>query len=98
MVQTVSILLHDENRKRLEAIAADRSRPLKHIQRAKIVLHSAEPLPVLEVARRAGVSRPAVWRWQQLRRRGRSMACSAKRPESRAARRWRKRSSPEFWN
>jgi transposase len=22
-------------------------------------------LPVLEVARRAGVSRPAVWRWQQ---------------------------------
>jgi hypothetical protein len=26
---------------------------------------SAERLPVLEVARRAGVSRPAVWRWQR---------------------------------
>jgi transposase len=52
-------------RQRLEAIAAGRSRPLKHIQRANIVLHSGDRLPVLEVARRAGVSRPAVWRWQQ---------------------------------
>ena len=65
MAQTVSIILFDEDRKALEVIAADRSRPLKHIQRAKIVLHSAGRLPVLEVARRAGVSRPAVWRWQQ---------------------------------
>ena len=45
------------------AIVADRNRPHKHIQRARIILHSAERLPVLEVARRAGVSRPAVWRW-----------------------------------
>jgi hypothetical protein len=65
MVQTVCIILGGEDRERLEAIASDRSRPLKHIQRAKIVLFSAVRLPVLEVARRAGVSRPAVWRWQQ---------------------------------
>ena len=65
MAQTVSIILNGEDRKRLEAIAVDRSRPLKHIQRAKIVLHSADRLPVLEIACRAGVSRPAVWRWQQ---------------------------------
>jgi hypothetical protein len=64
MAQTVSIILFDEDRKLLETIAADRSRPLKHIQRAKIVLHSAGRLPVLEVARRAGISRPAVWWWQ----------------------------------
>ncbi len=64
MAQTVSIILSGEDRNRLEAIACDRSRPLKHIQRAKIVLHSAERLPVLEVARRTSVSRPAVWRWQ----------------------------------
>jgi len=62
MAQTVSIILPDEDRNRLEAIAADRSRPLKHIQRANTVLHSGDRLPVLEVARRAGVSRPAVWR------------------------------------
>ncbi len=30
MAQTVSIVLNSEERKRLEAIAADRSRPLKH--------------------------------------------------------------------
>jgi transposase len=65
MAQTVSIVLDSEDRKWLEAIAVDRSCPLKHIQRAKIVLFSADRLPVLEVARRAGVSRPAVWRWQQ---------------------------------
>jgi transposase len=64
MAQTVSILFGDEDRKRLDVIASDRSRPLEHIQRAKIILHSAERLSVLEVARRAGVSRPAVWRWQ----------------------------------
>jgi hypothetical protein len=52
MAQTVSVI-------------GDRSRPLKHVQRARIVLYSADRLPVLEVARRAEVSRPAVWRWQR---------------------------------
>ncbi len=64
MAQTVNVIVCPEDRERLRAIIADRRRPLKHIQRANIVLLSAERLPVLEVARRAGVSRPAVWRWQ----------------------------------
>jgi hypothetical protein len=45
----------------LSRIAIVRS---KHVQRARIVLYSADRLPVQEVARRASVSRPAVWRWQ----------------------------------
>src|SRR5450631_686247 len=65
MAQTVSVLVSAEDRERLLAIIGDRNRPSKHVQRAKIVLFSAERLPVLEVARRASVSRPAVWRWQQ---------------------------------
>jgi transposase len=65
MAQTVCILLGAEDRRRLAAIIDDRNRPQKHVQRAKIVLLSAERLPVLEVARRTGASRPAVWRWQQ---------------------------------
>ena len=64
MAQTVSVIITAADRARLAAIAGDRSLPLKHVQRARIVLHSADRLPVLEVARRAGVSRPAVWRWQ----------------------------------
>ena len=64
MAQTVSIIVGVEDRARLAAILGDRNRPQKHAQRANIILLSAERLPVLEVARRAGVSRPAVWRWQ----------------------------------
>ena len=65
MAQTVCVIFGADERERLAAIIGDRSRPLKHVQRARIVLLSADRLPVLEVARRAGVSRPAVWRWQQ---------------------------------
>jgi hypothetical protein len=65
MAQTVSVIVSPEDRARLAAIVGDRSRPLKHIQRARIVLVSAERLPVATVAARAGVSRPAVWRWQR---------------------------------
>jgi len=64
MAQTVSVIVGPEDRARLIAVLGDRNRPLKHVQRANIVLLSAERLPVLEVAHRAGVSRPAVWRWQ----------------------------------
>jgi transposase len=56
--------LSAEDRQRLAAILADRNRPQKHVARVRIILHSAERLEVAEVARRAGLSRPAVWRWQ----------------------------------
>ncbi|MCJ2046047.1 helix-turn-helix domain-containing protein, partial [Methylobacterium sp. J-078] len=65
MAQTVCVLLDAATQSALAAIAGDRSRPLKHILRARIILLSAERLNVQEVARQAGVSRPAVWRWQQ---------------------------------
>ena len=65
MAQTVCVILGADDRERLAAIIGDRRRPLKHVQRARIVLLSADRLPALEVARRIGVSRPAVWRWQQ---------------------------------
>ena len=65
MAQTVCPLLSAEDRQRLAAVLADRNRPQKHVARARIILHSAERLDVAEVARRAQISRPAVWRWQQ---------------------------------
>ena len=65
MAQTVCVLLKAADTTRLSAIAEDRSRPLKHIHCARIVLLSAERLSVQDVARRTGVSRPAVWRWQR---------------------------------
>ncbi|KMO22142.1 IS630 family transposase [Methylobacterium indicum] len=65
MAQTVCVTPSAADLTRLSAIVADRGRPLKHIQRARIVLLSAKRLCVLDVAQQAGVSRPAVWRWQQ---------------------------------
>lgn len=65
MAQTVCMLLDDATQSALAAIAGDRSRPLKHILRTRIVLLSAERLPVQELARQASISRSAVWRWQQ---------------------------------
>jgi transposase len=64
MSQTVNVIVSGEDRARLAAIVSDRSRPLKHVQRANIILHSADRRRVLKVAALAGVSRPAVWRWQ----------------------------------
>ena len=65
MAQELCVVVSAEDRARLAAIIDDRNRPLKHVQRAQIVLFSADRLPVLQVARRAAVSRPAVWRWQR---------------------------------
>jgi transposase len=65
MAQTVSVIIGTEDRERLAAVIGDRNRPQKHVQRTRIILLSAENLPVIEIARQADVSRPAVWRWQQ---------------------------------
>src|SRR5918994_6493429 len=65
MAQTVCPVVSAEDRARLAAIVGDRNRPHKHVARAWIILHSAERLDVAVVARRAQISRPAVWRWQQ---------------------------------
>jgi hypothetical protein len=65
MAQELCVVVSDEDRVRLEAIIGERNQPVKHVQRARIVLLSAERLPVLQVASRADVSRPAVWRWQR---------------------------------
>ena len=65
MAQTVSVLLCGDDRARLEAIVADRNRRHKHIQRARIVLLSADRRSVAAIADTVGVSRPSVWRWQQ---------------------------------
>ena len=65
MFQTVSLVLSAQMRQALQAIVEDRRQAVKHVLRARIVLLSDERLPVLEVGRQAGVSRPMVWRWQQ---------------------------------
>src|SRR6201993_230074 len=52
------------DRRRLEAIVADRSAPQKHVWRANIILATAEGCGTAEIMRRSGKSKPVVWRWQ----------------------------------
>ncbi len=86
VAQTVSIIVGPEDRARLAAVLGDRNRPLKHVQRVNTILLSAARLPVLEVSRRAGVSRPAVWRWQVRYAEQGAMICCATRRASPAGR------------
>ncbi len=53
------------DRARLAAVVADRNAPQKHVWRAQIVLMTADGLGTMEIARRAGASKPTVWRWQR---------------------------------
>jgi transposase len=65
MAQTVCVLLSAFDKQRLEAIASDRNRSRKHVERALVVLASAGGRPAQLVAAETVVSRPMVWRWQQ---------------------------------
>jgi transposase len=65
MAQSVCLVISAVDRARLEAIVVDRNRPQKHVARARLVLLSADRLDVATVARRTGIGRPAVWRWQR---------------------------------
>jgi transposase len=53
-----------DDRRRLEAIVADRSAPQKHVWRAKIILATADGCGTAEIMRRSGRSKPVVWAWQ----------------------------------
>lgn len=59
---TVEVLAAD--RAYLEAVAADRNSPQKHAWQARIILATADGCGTTEIMRRAGVSKPCVWRWQ----------------------------------
>jgi len=50
---------------RLAVVVADRNSPQKHVWRARIILATAEGCGTAEIMRRAGVSKPCVWRWQE---------------------------------
>ena len=52
------------DRRRLEAIIADRGAPQKHVWRAQIILATADGCGTADIMRRSGKAKPVVWRWQ----------------------------------
>jgi hypothetical protein len=61
----ISIDVTAADRARLEAIAADRNSPQKHVWRARIILLTADSVGTNEMERQAGVDKNSVWRWQE---------------------------------
>ena len=61
----ISITLTAPDRVRLEALVADRNTPQKHVWRARVVLLSVKGHGTHAIMREAGVSKTAVWRWQE---------------------------------
>src|SRR5258708_35346455 len=52
------------DRRRLEAIVADRGASQKHVWRANIILATADGCGTAEIMRRSGKAKPVVWTWQ----------------------------------
>ncbi|HEY4605889.1 MAG TPA: IS630 family transposase, partial [Blastococcus sp.] len=65
MREGINVEVSAADRARLEAVAADRNSPQKHVWRARIVLATADGLGTGEIVRRTGKSKPCVWRWQE---------------------------------
>jgi Homeodomain-like domain len=65
MREGISIEVSGADRARLAAVVADRNSRQKHVWRAQIILATAEGCGTAEVMRRAEVSKPCVWRWQE---------------------------------
>src|ERR1700747_2586164 len=61
----IIIEVNAADRERLAAVVADRNSPQKHVWRAQIILATAEGCGTAETMRRAGISKPCVWRWQE---------------------------------
>ena len=61
----ICLYVSPADRAELERIVADRNSPRKWVWRAEIVLATADGLGTNAIMRRAGKSKPCVWRWQE---------------------------------
>jgi hypothetical protein len=59
----ITVTVTPADRRRLEALVADRNAAQKHVWRAQIVLLSADGLGTNEIKRRTTKSKTCVWRW-----------------------------------
>ena len=61
----IEVCVTPEDRRRLEAIVGNRNSLQKHVARAQALIATADGCGTNEVMRRSGLSKPAVWRWQE---------------------------------
>jgi hypothetical protein len=65
MREGITVEVSSADRARLGAVVVDRNSPQKHVWRARIVLLTADGHGSVEIMRRNGKAKTAVWRWQQ---------------------------------
>src|ERR1700752_2665033 len=65
MHERTNIQLSAADRRELEAVAANRNSPQKHVWRAKIVLLTADGHGTAEIMRQTGKGKTVIWRWQE---------------------------------
>ncbi len=58
--QRAKLHLSDAQRNMLDQLSHSRTAPLREVQRAKILLHYADEVPILQIQKRANVSRPTI--------------------------------------
>jgi transposase len=56
------LLLTQEQRALLEQLSKSRKAPLREVQRARILLHYSEQVPITQIQRRVNVSRPTIYK------------------------------------
>ena len=61
----ICLYLGPADRAELQALLSNRNTPRKFSWRAEIVLATADGQGTVEIMRRAGMSKPTVWRWQE---------------------------------
>ena len=65
MLDGIQVKVTAKDRAKLEAIVVDRNSPQKHVWRARIILLTADGCGTAAIMRGSGVSKTAVWRWQE---------------------------------
>jgi transposase len=65
MRKGIEVEVAADDRARLEAIVANRNRRQKHVERARIVLLTADGEGTLSIMRQVGCAKATVWRWQE---------------------------------
>ena len=61
----IKVDVNTVDRLRLDGVVANRNSPQKHVWRAQVVLLTADGCGTAEIMRRTGLSKTAVWRWQE---------------------------------
>ena len=61
----IRVEVNAADRRRLDAIVADRNNPQKHVWRVQVVLLTADGCGTVEIMRGTSFSKTAVWRWQE---------------------------------